>query len=293
MGGCIICSKGPENEPAHRDTDLETELEYKEPEPAKISMKRDTNRGGDGLDKPHPGDKLLFPESWTRTKSFEESLEAFCLSRKEINDLVDFGVRKKIHAKELNIELTSDHASAILAYTQETSNNVYEKLNAACRCSNAKNDLELASYRDFLDYLIQAVEAMPNFVGRAYRGIDVYVAPKLYEVDSTITWHQFSSCSKNALITAKFLGHTGKSLEGSLFVLQLTNGKEISSFSQFPGEEEVLVAPNSYFKVMQKLEGEQAKKKFVPALDGYKLENLDIYRLKQIENNRSSSKSVQ
>ena len=53
--------------------------------------------------------------------------------------------------------------------------------------------------------------------------------------------------------------------------------KDISHFSLFPDEEEVLFKFNTFFKVMSKLENVEGKEDALPDLAGYNLSNLDVY----------------
>ena len=102
--------------------------------------------------------------------------------------------------------------------------------------------------------------------------------PTLYAVGANITWTQLSSASKKEQVAVKFLqNNSSNKLTGSLFKIKTKKGKDISHFSLFPDEEEVLFKFNTFFKVMSKLENVEGKEDALPDLAGYNLSNLDVY----------------
>ena len=70
-----------------------------------------------------------------------------------------------------------------------------------------------------------------------------------------VTWFQFSSCTCDIQVeqSEQFLGSTGTR---TLFSIELTTGRArvISMFSLVPSEAEVLLPPNSRFKVLGQLD---------------------------------------
>eukprot|EP00759_Apiculatamorpha_spiralis_P011707 PhF_6_TR18949/c0_g1_i3/m.27781 len=79
-----------------------------------------------------------------------------------------------------------------------------------------------------------------------FRGINVLVA-RLYNTGEYFIWSAFSSSSKDAQVAMEF-GEVRKK-QGSFFQLQVSSGRDISQFSMFPGEAEVLLPANTAFQV--------------------------------------------
>jgi len=82
----------------------------------------------------------------------------------------------------------------------------------------------------------------------------------------------FSSTSKNKDQISNF----SQNDIGTWIILTITEGKDISSFSMFQNEEEVLLLPNTYLKV----EGIMTEN--MKVLMNINKPNLDVIELKQI-----------
>lgn len=249
-----------------------------------IITSRDTNRMGDGLGDPLMGKKTFFPEMWKPTKNVFEGLRPFGLSGKEIEMIKDKGKRFELEASFIDLNVSADHASAIYAYTLEE-NCIYKKLNKACRTESSINKRRLKVYRDYLYHVNEAATSLPNYQGRTYRSIRTRLPEGMYPIGETITWHQLSSSSVKADVTTIFLekSKNGESV-GSVFVLDVKTGKEISMFSKFPDEEEVLLRLNTFFKVAKKIEKDQEKRAIIGKKAAFNVGNMelvDVYHLEQ------------
>jgi len=117
----------------------------------------------------------------------------------------------------------------------------YRLLNNSLACRNTD---ELEHWKPFLFYLISALKKLPNFTGTVYRALDrpLQTLSKQYKPGNSVVWVAFTSTSKNRDIMTLF---TGKS-EGTLMRISVVEGKEISQFSLFPSESEVLLPPNTF-----------------------------------------------
>jgi len=245
-------------------------------------IERKRNRWGDGLAHPSQGTLVFFPDSWVPTQDVGESLKLFGLSSKDVERVVDRGNRLSEEMKMMYVALSPAFASAIYAYTIEDDNNVYGKLNLACRKTGRAAERRRKPYLNYLYYLNKGTGIMPTFIGRTYRGVKQRFPPNYYPVGGKITWHQLSSSSKSALVTLNFLERNSNGeLMGSLFILDVDSGHEIELLSQIPDEEEVLLQVNSFFCVEKKITGERRCEE-LPDLAAYNLENVDIYVMKQL-----------
>lgn len=80
-----------------------------------------------------------------------------------------------------------------------------------------------------------------------------------------------------------FLDKHGSVLSGSIFVIEVVAGKDISQLSIFQEEEEVLIGPNSFYQVTEVIKDDVARKAvLVPQLCGYLLGDVDMYLLKHL-----------
>eukprot|EP00759_Apiculatamorpha_spiralis_P003414 PhF_6_TR11599/c1_g3_i1/m.18785 len=100
-------------------------------------------------------------------------------------------------------------------------------------------------------FLIErALQRLPTSTSHdtVYRGINVELPERVFKPGKYFAWPAFSSTSCDRKQAQKFSGGGAK---GTLFVVlgQLT-GRDVHLFSRFPEEEEVLLPPQSYFKVV-------------------------------------------
>ena len=139
--------------------------------------------------------------------------------------------------------LTFDEILAIVSYTFDIGalgpreDNLYFKLNQSLR---KRNGNELIIWRDYIYYLLSALDKVPKYSGHVTRGIDIELPKEKYSKNKNVVWNAFSSCSKKEEVAKSFLKNTG-----SLFVLDIENGCLISEYSSIPNEDEVLILPNS------------------------------------------------
>ena len=94
----------------------------------------------------------------------------------------------------------------------------------------------------------------PYVGGNVYRGVKADLRAQ-YANDREVTWFQFSSCTCDIEVeqSEQFLGSSGTR---TLFSIELTTGRArvITKFSLVPSEAEVLLPPNSRFKVLGQLD---------------------------------------
>jgi len=93
-----------------------------------------------------------------------------------------------------------------------------------------------------------------------------------YQIGGKVTWVAFSSTCKSYSQLSNF---SSNSTDGSWLIIHCIEGKEVSSFSLFPDEEEVLLLPNSQFKI-ESILTEQMKSimKLNPKLDVLEMSQL-------------------
>jgi hypothetical protein len=251
-----------------------------------------SKRWGDGLEAPaKAGTRVFFPCGWVpQSVHLAPTLLSFKYTPEHIHQVIRAGVQIAENVSKLGLTVDSEHAAALFAYTEESTPCLYHELNYACRTPGANADAELEKHLDYMHHLSKAHEGLPAFRGTVYRGIDIKFGEKSpYEEDSVITWQQFSSASKNQSVAVKFLNLHSEGLfaadrpSGSMFVIESQTGKEISKFSAFTGEEEVLFKYNTFFKVHLRASIREEKIALLPLLAQWSdLQLLDVYLLKEI-----------
>jgi len=122
--------------------------------------------------------------------------------------------------------------------------------------------------------LLRAVHKLPNLDKTVYRGFNKPLTKltKQYIDGNTIVWIAFTSTSGRKEILKTF----HKSIEhGTYMMLKVTQGKNIAPLSLFSHEDEVLLLPNSTFKVIQVVKDESKEMLDYPS-------NMDIIIMQQI-----------
>jgi hypothetical protein len=244
-------------------------------------------RWGDGLESPAAGSRHFYPPGFTVTRDVPEAIEAFGLSSDHISQIMDAG---RAMATTASAPLTAKYAAALCAYTEDS--RLYPILTFTMRTPHTllnPTDTELKQYADFIVHTERALSCLPAHVselpghGMVYRGIRAILNPTVYAQGKVVTWQGFSSSTRKPLAILEFVDRLpGRKLQGSLFVIESITGKDIRHFSSFPGEEEVLFAPNSQFRVESVIASEADKKAALEQLAAYDMTELDVYVLKQI-----------
>ena len=175
--------------------------------------------------------------------TLEQSLQSIV---EKIDKLETMMTIAKRNARKPVDGLTPDESAAIHLYTMqwpETHPSLYATLNSALRCQNRKG---LVPWFPYLKLLLTALFKLPSFKGTIWRG----VRGNLNEVlNEDVIWWGLSSCTEKLPLMEDFLGVDG---ERTLFNIQCINGKSIRAHSHFEEEEEMLLMPGTYLKVVGK-----------------------------------------
>jgi hypothetical protein len=145
--------------------------------------------------------------------------------------------------------LTIDESASIMLYTMEGNskkNSLYKVLNAVLRSKNRK---ELPSCFLYLKLLFTALCRLQSTRRFLFRGIKLDLHEDYLE-NKIVTWWGFSSCAMKVDVLDRFLGTTGAR---TMFAIDCNSGKDISCFSNYPDEKEVLLLPETQFKVVSSL----------------------------------------
>jgi len=139
--------------------------------------------------------------------------------------------------------------TAIVLYTCDTrtsggdiNSNPYKVLNNKLR---ARQGME--EFKPFLFYLVRGLTSLPPWSITCYRGESTRVtsvSPQYVEGNHVI-WVAITSASLSSTSAEDFVGKSG----GTLYIVTATHARDISKLSLYPDEAEVILTPNSVFKV--------------------------------------------
>jgi len=141
--------------------------------------------------------------------------------------------------------LTVDEAAAVCAYTMEFG--PYKAVNKLLREENRQL---LRPFVEYLWLLMHGLSKCPRpTVPLVYRGVPCSVSSS-YDVGSVVTWSSFSSCTTDVAVleNAMFLGKEGERTEFHI-TLTTNRARSIRHLSVMPGEDEILLPPNTRLRV--------------------------------------------
>jgi len=144
--------------------------------------------------------------------------------------------------------LTVNEAAAVCAYTMEFG--PYKALNKLLRDENRQL---LKPFVEYLWLLMHGLSKCPRpIVPLVYRGVSCSVGAS-YNVGSIVIWSSFSSCTTRVgvLENDMFLGKEGERTEFHI-TLTTNRARSIRHLSVVPGEDEILLPPNTRLRVMDK-----------------------------------------
>ncbi|CAF5183747.1 unnamed protein product [Rotaria magnacalcarata] len=205
--------------------------------------------------------------------SLEKTMESIIPIVPEAKEYV---LLAKQHCNRESTILTEDESAAIYLYSMPIG--FFTRLNESLR---AKDRKALKPWFFFLKLFITALEKLPSCERVIWRGVAGDVGSVFVDNDLQ-TWWSVNSCSKALNVVELYLGETGtvfavdvdndlqtwwsvnscsKALNvvelylgetGTVFAVDAKNGKDITSFSAFQEEQEVILMPGSRFFVKSK-----------------------------------------
>ena len=139
--------------------------------------------------------------------------------------------------------LTHDESAALYLYSMEAGeNSFYLVLNTALRSENRP---ALRPWFSFLKLFDKALSKLPIVKDNMWRCISGNVKGK-FKKDQAFTWWSVSSCSTSLNVVQNFLGSTNNS---TLFMIEAVKGRDITGYTAFPNEHEVLLGIGTELRV--------------------------------------------
>jgi hypothetical protein len=138
--------------------------------------------------------------------------------------------------------LTRDESAAIFLYTMEWGeNSFYQVLNRALR---AEDRSSLKPWFAYLKLFDTAANKLPTVRQNLWRGVARDIT-KNFKKGDEFTWWSISSCSTSVNIIKDFLGSNS-----TLFLIEAVNGKDVSNYTNYPSENEVILCPGTRLRVV-------------------------------------------
>jgi hypothetical protein len=140
---------------------------------------------------------------------------------------------KKKYNRHSNL-LTRDESAAVYLYSMPTP--FFSRLNDTLRIENRH---ALKPWFAFLKLFVTALEKLPSTRKTVWRGVSGDVSSIFADGDVHIWWG-VNSCSMDLKIVERYLGNMG-----TVFAIDAIDAKDISVFSTFPEEQEIVLMPGT------------------------------------------------
>ena len=167
--------------------------------------------------------------------SLEQSVEKIVPFVPNVNNLVNHAIQ---HCRK-GLRLSDNESAAIYLYTMATS--FYKTLNCVLQ---AKNPQALEPWLMFLKLFISALEKLPSLPITVWRGITDNFHGSDFVENQEYTWSSINSCSSDVNVARVYVGPGG-----ILFCINAIHGKDITKYSEFQGEREIVLMPGTRLQV--------------------------------------------
>eukprot|EP00697_Spironema_sp_BW2_P005122 gnl/Spiro4/16908_TR9117_c0_g1_i1.p1 gnl/Spiro4/16908_TR9117_c0_g1~~gnl/Spiro4/16908_TR9117_c0_g1_i1.p1 ORF type:complete len:1272 (-),score=436.55 gnl/Spiro4/16908_TR9117_c0_g1_i1:98-3913(-) len=143
--------------------------------------------------------------------------------------------------------------NAFALYVFASDSHIFLSVNNALRTGT-----DSRVWTPFIQLVRQALDLLPPFTGEMFRGVTAAFSKDLYAVGKTISWGAFSSGSENwksmvhnmEALAAPLASNVRVSNYGVIFLVKTRTARRISDFSRTPQDAEVVVLPNTTFRVV-------------------------------------------
>jgi hypothetical protein len=191
---------------------------------------------------PLPNDYLNEP-----LDSLEESLKNMHSRLENLEKYISDAKRNCYYPNEH--KLTRDEAAAIHIYTKEWSENMESLYTIFNRDLRTKDRSKIKPWLPFLRLFMAALAKIPSQKVHIYRGLRDDVSED-YTEGKNFVWASATSCTRDINVAHNFFSNSNGG--GTLFRIDAYNGKDISAFSCYKLEAEVLLCPGAKLRVAQK-----------------------------------------
>ncbi|CAF2670496.1 unnamed protein product [Rotaria sp. Silwood2] len=142
--------------------------------------------------------------------------------------------------------LTQDESAAIFLYTIEwNSSTLYQMINRDLRLEEQSVS---KSWLPYLKLFYTALNKLPNAQINVWRSIQEDTIKEL-EKNNEFIWWNITSCSSSSDVIKDFIG-----INSRLLVIKTTTGKDISNYSNFPDQHEIILCPGTRLRFMKNIQ---------------------------------------
>ena len=137
----------------------------------------------------------------------------------------------------------------LIHITTDGSDNLFVQLNQTLR---TRDPSKMMALRPYLYFLMSGLAALPDWKGTVFRGVPASsfsVVKENYSNGKDIHWSSFTSTT-TSISRAKQFAH-GKG--GIIFFIHVLTGRDVSCYSAFKRENEILLGPNTRLVVTSDL----------------------------------------
>ena len=138
--------------------------------------------------------------------------------------------------------LTREESAAIYLYTMEWNDTSFFKIiNEALRSENRG---ALKQWFGYLKLFYTAIQKLPSYRGNLWRGTSIDVAGK-FNKNEEFVWWSITSCSTSLSVVKDFFKENA-----TLFLIEASTAKDITKYTCFPNENEMIFEPGTRFQVV-------------------------------------------
>lgn len=166
-----------------------------------------------------------------RLLSLRQALIPILSEIHQLNEYIEIAERHCHYPSEHGLDL--NESACIYLYTMDWGEeSLYRVFNRALR---AEDQLAIEPWYGYIKLFDTALRKLPNLRANLWRGVDQSISGN-YRKGVPITWWSFTSCSTTVNRIEQFLGPVS-----TIFMIDAKNGKDISVYSNFPEEKEVIL----------------------------------------------------
>lgn len=176
--------------------------------------------------------------------SLEEATQPIHELVADLDIMVDTAKR---NSKKPADGLSCDESAAIHLYTmqsEEPNVSLYTMLNSLLRSERRQ---PLKPWFRYLKLILTALFKLPSLKTTVWRGVRGNLSDQ-YDDDEQVWWG-FSSCTESMTVLEQFIGQSGVR---TIFNIECSNGKSIRPHSFYKTENEILLLPGTYLRVVSK-----------------------------------------
>jgi ankyrin repeat protein len=108
-----------------------------------------------------------------------------------------------------------------------------------------KNDKESKGWKTYVSCLYQSINLLPSHKGELYRSVNIKFDAEHFGVGKTLNWNAFGICSSEWSTCSSQI----ENKTGVIFIVDSKNGKNISTYSKYPANNEYVFLPDTKFIV--------------------------------------------